>query len=40
MCIFVVWCRDCKPVSLKGVVCDSPLTAEHESARDVWGVER
>ena len=27
-------------VSLKGVVSDSPLTADHESARDVWGVER
>ena len=38
MCIFV-GCGDVT-VSLKGVVCDSPLTADHESARDVWGVER
>ena len=27
-------------VSLKGVVCDSPPTADHESARGVRGVER
>ena len=38
MCIFVM-CGGVT-VSLKGVVCDSPLTADHESARDVWGVER
>ena len=27
-------------VSLKGVVCDSPPTVDHESARGVRGVER
>ena len=38
MCIFVVC--GVVTVSLTGVVCDSPLTAEHESAKDVWGVEK
>ena len=38
MCICVVC--GVAIVSLKGVVCDSPLAADHESARDVWGVER
>ena len=36
-CIFVV-CGDVI-VSLKGVVCDSLLTADHESARDGWELE-
>ena len=34
-----VWWRDCKP-ERKGVVCDSPLTVDLESARDVGRVER
>ena len=37
-CIFVV-CGGVI-VSLKGVVCDSLLTADHESARNGWGVGR